>query len=228
VPEEQTCCGALAAHDGAADEAAVLAAINTAAFTGFDRVVSNSAGCSAHLASYGHWAPEGEAIEEKAADALQIVSAAIADGRLPTLPPGRGVVGVQDPCHHRHALRMTAEPRRILEAAGYGVRDIDPSGMCCGAAGVYSLLRPDTADELGRRKADQVTATRVDLVASANPGCEIQLRSHLPESVRVAHPLELYWEAVGESRNQQASSPASLPPFLTGGEPPEGRREGGG
>ncbi|HSM02568.1 MAG TPA: (Fe-S)-binding protein [Acidimicrobiia bacterium] len=200
VPEGQTCCGALAAHEGAADEAARLAAVNTAAFAGVDLVVSNAAGCSAHLASYGHWAEEGDAIEGKASDALHVIDRAIGDGRLPRLPSGRGVVAIQDPCHHRHALRMTAEPRRILRAAGYEVREVDPSGMCCGAAGVYSLLRPDTADALGRRKADQIAATGTDLVASANPGCEIQLRSHLANSVRVAHPLELYWEAMRDSR----------------------------
>jgi glycolate oxidase iron-sulfur subunit len=198
VPEEQTCCGALAAHDGAADEAARLAAMNAAAFAGVDLVVSNAAGCSAHLAEYGHWAAEGEAFSRKAADALVLVDRAIADGRLLTLEPGRGIVAIQDPCHHRHALRMTAEPRRILVAAGYEVRDVDRTGMCCGAAGIYSILRPETAGELGGRKAVQVAATGADLVASANPGCEIQLRSHLPKEVRVAHPLELYWEAVRE------------------------------
>ena len=198
VPEEQTCCGALAAHDGAADEAARLAALNAAAFAGVDLVVSNAAGCSAHLAEYGNWAVEGEAVALTAADALVLVDRAIADGRLPTLEPGRGIVAIQDPCHHRHALRMTAEPRRILRAAGYEVRDVDPSGMCCGAAGIYSLLRPETAGELGGRKAVQVAATGTALVASANPGCEIQLRSHLPKEVRVAHPLEIYWEEVKE------------------------------
>jgi glycolate oxidase iron-sulfur subunit len=198
VPEEQTCCGALAAHDGAADEAARLAALNAAAFAGVDLVVSNAAGCSAHLAEYGNWAVEGEAVALRAADALVLVDRAIADGRLLTLEPGRGIVAIQDPCHHRHALRMTAEPRRILVAAGYEVREVDRTGMCCGAAGIYSILRPETAGELGGRKADQVAATGADLVASANPGCEIQLRSHLPKEVRVAHPLELYWEAVRE------------------------------
>ena len=196
VPEGQTCCGALAAHDGAADDAAALAGRNAAAFAGVDLVVANAAGCSAHLRSYGHLTEHGDEVEARAVDALVLVARAIADGRLPSLPPGRGPVAVQDPCHHRHALRMTAEPRQILVAAGYAPRDVDPSGMCCGAAGVYAVVRPATADELGRRKAAQIATIGTDLVASANPGCEIQLRSHLPDGVRVAHPLELYWEAL--------------------------------
>jgi glycolate oxidase iron-sulfur subunit len=94
-------------------------------------------------------------------------------------------------------MRMTAEPRRVLHAAGYEVREVDPAGMCCGAAGVYSVLRPDTAELLGARKAEEVSATGADLVASANPGCEMQLRAHLNGRVRVAHPLEIYAEAFG-------------------------------
>jgi glycolate oxidase iron-sulfur subunit len=194
VPRDQTCCGALAAHDGAADEAARMAKVNAAAFAGVDLVVSNAAGCSAHLAAYGDWG--AESVEQRAVDAVALVAKAIGEGRLPVLAPGRGSVAIQDPCHHRHALRMTEEPRVVLRAAGYEVREVDPAGMCCGAAGIYSILRPETADQLGARKAAEVMATGAPVVASANPGCEIQLRAHLDGTVRVAHPLELYAEAV--------------------------------
>jgi glycolate oxidase iron-sulfur subunit len=68
--------------------------------------------------------------------------------------------------------------------------------LCCGAAGVYSLLRPDTSAELGRRKAEQVQAAGVRLVASANPGCEMQLRSYLGRGYRIAHPVEIFAEAI--------------------------------
>lgn len=200
VPEAQTCCGALAAHDGAADEAARLAELNTAAFAAVDLVVSNAAGCSAHLASYGDWAADGVSIEGRVVDAVALVAMAISEGRLPVLAMGRGPVAVQDPCHHRHALRMTEEPRAVLRAAGYEVREVDPAGMCCGAAGIYSILRPETARQLGSNKAAEVVATGAPVVASANPGCEIQLRAHLPETVRVAHPLELYVEAMDRSQ----------------------------
>jgi len=200
VPAEQTCCGALAAHDGAADEAARLAAVNIAAFVGIDHVVSNAAGCSAHLASYGDWAGAGRTLANRVVDAVALVARAIEEERLPTLEPGRGIVALHEPCHHRHALRMTAEPRRVLRAAGYEVREVDPAGMCCGAAGVYSVLRPDTAELLGARKAEEIAATDANLVASANPGCEMQLRAHLNGRARVAHPLEIYAEALESLR----------------------------
>jgi glycolate oxidase iron-sulfur subunit len=89
-----------------------------------------------------------------------------------------------------------AAPRTILTAAGYTPVEIDPDGLCCGAAGIYSLLRPEASAELGRRKADQVRASRARLVASANPGCELQLRSQLGGTHRIAHPIELYLEAL--------------------------------
>ncbi len=186
VPGGQTCCGALAAHDGAAEQAERLAASNAAAFAGFDLVVTDSAGCGAHLKDLGM----------PARDVTEVVAAAITTGRLPALPPRGAAVAIQDPCHLRHAQRVTAEPRAVLRAAGYEVRETDPAGLCCGAAGVYSLLRPRTAAELGERKAAQVRATGASVVASANPGCEMQLRAFLGPRYRIAHPVELYAEAL--------------------------------
>jgi len=194
VPRSQTCCGALAAHEGAADDAARMATANALAFASFDHVSANAAGCSAHLAGYAHWgAPE---VADRAVDAIRLVAAAISDGRLPRLGSTSERVAVHDPCHHRHGLRMTDEPRTVLLAAGYELVDIDPAGMCCGAAGVYSVLRPETSTELGRAKAAEVSATDCTIVASANPGCEMQLRSHVGQGIRIAHPLELYAEAI--------------------------------
>lgn len=197
VPTAAVCCGALAAHDGAATHARRLAALNVGAFAGCDLVVADAAGCSAHLKEYSHWTEGGGGLTAKVLDVTELVGAAIEEGWLPTLGVDRGPVAVQDPCHLRHAQRQTAAPRLILRAAGYRPVEIDPDGLCCGAAGLYSLLRPAAAHELGVRKAAQVMASRSTLVASANPGCEMQLRSHLPSQFRIAHPVELYWEALG-------------------------------
>lgn len=195
VPSDQTCCGALAAHDGAADEARRLAARNVAAFAAVDLVVVNSAGCGAHMKDYGHWAAAaGAGLAEKTRDITEVVAEAIDDQRLPTFDTPRGPVAMQDPCHLRHAQRITSAPRQVVAAAGYTPVEIDPAGMCCGAAGMYSVVHPDTSAELGRRKAAQVVASAAAIVSSANPGCEMQLRSHLGEGHRVAHPVELYAE----------------------------------
>ena len=194
VPEEQTCCGALAAHDGHVQVSRELAMINAVAFGDADLIVSDSAGCTAHLKEYGTWGVEG--VEDRVRDVTELVAELIASGDLPTLESDRGEVAVQDPCHLRHAQRITAAPRAILAAAGHRPVEIDPDGLCCGAAGIYSLLRPEASHELGSRKAAQVVASGAPVVSSANPGCEMQLRSHLDGKARVAHPVELYWQAI--------------------------------
>jgi glycolate oxidase iron-sulfur subunit len=199
-PPNQTCCGALAAHDGAMKEATRLARRNIAAFAGFDVVVATAAGCSAHLREYDHFGG-GESLAGNARDVTEVVAALIEGGHLPRLDRSLGKVAVQDPCHLRHAQRIMAAPRTILTAAGYTTVEIDPDGICCGAAGIYSLLRPEASFELGRRKADQVRVSGSTLVASANAGCEIQLRSQLESTYRIAHPIELYLEALrGQNR----------------------------
>lgn len=199
VPQNQTCCGALAAHDGAVKQAQRLAEHNVDAFAGVDLVVVTAAGCSAHMAEYGHWAKSGEDLADRSRDITMVVADLINEGALPRLDGDRGTVAVQDPCHLRHAQRETAAPRTIVSAGGYRPVDVDPTGMCCGAAGIYSLRYPETSAELGRRKAVEVEATGSTLVASANPGCEMQLRQHLGDYYRVAHPVELYRDALAEA-----------------------------
>jgi glycolate oxidase iron-sulfur subunit len=195
-PKRQQCCGALAAHEGAADDARRMARRNVEAFSGFDYIVSDAAGCSAHLKDYEQWAPGGESVAERTRDVTELVAELIADGQLPRMAGGRGKVAIHDPCHLRHAQRIMAAPREIVRAAGYEPVEIDPDGLCCGAAGLYMVYEPEAAEELGERKAQQIRATGLDTVVSANPGCEIQLRSHLGAGYRVIHPVELYWEAL--------------------------------
>lgn len=191
----QTCCGALAAHDGAVAGARRLARTNVAALSNVDLVVVTAAGCSAHMSEYGHWADGGAELASRTKDVTMVVAELIASGSLPTLARGRGPVAVQDPCHLRHAQRETAAPRTVVSAAGYTPVEVDPAGMCCGAAGIYSLRHPEASAELGRRKAAEVGATGSTLVASANPGCEMQLRQYLDDWYHVSHPIELYNEA---------------------------------
>lgn len=193
APERQTCCGALAAHDGKADAAEQYMAQNADAFGGFDFVVATSAGCSAHLADYRWMGHEPETL-----DVIVAVARAIESGHLPTLDADRGEIAIQDPCHLRHAQRVVSEPRAILAAAGYKVLETDDVGLCCGAAGMYTMLQPEASSQLGVQKADQVRATGAKKVASANPGCEMQLRSHLETDYDIRHPIEWYFEAVRE------------------------------
>lgn len=207
VPSAQTCCGALPAHDGDARRAGRLAARNVRALAGFDVVVADAAGCSSHLKEYAHWAGDGGAIlAEQSKDVTEVVAAAINDGRLPVLAPARGPVAVQDPCHLRHSQRISDAPRAIVRAAGYRPVEL-ADDQCCGAAGLYTLLRPDTSHELGERKAGQIRETGSTVVASANPGCDLQLRAHLDAWYRVAHPVELYWDALEAQERRKVTRP---------------------
>lgn len=191
VPERQTCCGALAAHDGKADAAEKYMHQNTDAFGGCDFVVATAAGCSAHLADYSWPGHEPETL-----DVTVVVARAIEAGALPRAEADNGPIAIQDPCHLRHAQRVVDEPRAILSAAGYEVVEIDDVALCCGAAGMYTVLQPEASGELGNRKADQVRASGTNLVASANPGCEMQLRSYLESAFEIKHPIEWYLDAV--------------------------------
>ncbi len=197
-PEGQQCCGALAAHEGAGDAARRMAKKNTAVFSGFDYIVADAAGCSAHLKEYGEWADGGEEVAERTRDVTELVAELIAAGLLPTVESDHGEVAIQDPCHLRHAQRIVDAPRALVRAAGYTPVEIDPDGLCCGAAGLYMVYEHDTAEQLGEKKAAQIRTTNVTTVVSANSGCEIQLRAHLGRDYRVVHPIELYWEALSE------------------------------
>ncbi len=199
VPVAQTCCGALAAHDGKAAEARRLAERNVDALGSADLVVATAAGCSAHLAGYEHWTDGGDRLAAKTVDVTVAIARAIDEGRLPRLEGSRGPIAVQDPCHLRHAQRVVDEPRAILQAAGHEVVEIDDLAMCCGAAGIYTVLQPEASERLGNQKADQVRSSGVSSVASANPGCEMQLRSHLGDGYIVRHPIEWYAMALDET-----------------------------
>lgn len=192
IPAGQTCCGALAVHDGDVEDGRRLAVQNRSAFSDFERIVATAAGCSAHLKGLNHLgAPD---LADKSSDITEVIAELIAAGRLPSLPANGDRVSLHQPCHLRHAQKLIQPPRLILEAAGYEVVDPDPDGICCGAAGIYSLLRPETSRQLGERIAGLIATEHQ--VATSNPGCEMQLRVYLDQGRSISHPLELYAQAI--------------------------------
>ena len=200
APVSQTCCGALASHSGFGSDAAAMADENIRALGGDAPIVVNVAGCGAHLKAYGRYVSGGDAIAGRTKDVTEIVAEAIEAGRLPELASNGERVVVQDPCHLEHGQKITREPRIVLEAAGYEVIDADPGGMCCGAAGLYQVDHPETAEQLGTAKAAKIEATGVTLVASANAGCEMQLRRYLDDGHEVLHPVEIYAKALARHK----------------------------
>lgn len=104
-------------------------------------------------------------------------------------------VAYQDSCHLQHAQAVRTQPRAVLSKIP-GLQIVEPAeaALCCGSAGIYNLVRPGPAQELGERKVRNVLATNPDLVVSGNPGCVLQLRSRLRDcgsELNVVHMVEL-------------------------------------
>jgi glycolate oxidase iron-sulfur subunit len=193
VPKRQGCCGALAMHGGRAAQARSLARRNLAAFPAdVDAVVVNAAGCGSGMREYGllFTGEPDEAQARALADRVVDVSAFLDELGLVEPPRARSLrVAYHDACHLAHAQKVREAPQRLLRAAGHEVVVPDEWELCCGSAGTYNVERPQTAAELGRRKAANLRATGADVVAAGNIGCLTQIRQHLELPVR--HTIQI-------------------------------------
>jgi glycolate oxidase iron-sulfur subunit len=186
IPQAQECCGALMLHSGLDEQASHLARKMIATFeaANVDAVVINAAGCGSTMKDYGHllrddpaWAARAAAFSAKCKDISEILC------ELPAVAPRHPLplrAAYHDACHLRHAQAIYSEPRRLLAGIpDLQVAEIDESTLCCGSAGVYNLLHPEPANQLGDRKVENLLATKAEAVISANPGCLLQLMSGL-------------------------------------------------
>ncbi len=181
VAPAQGCCGALSAHAGRAEESARLTARLESSFAGIDTIVVNASGCGSHL-------------KDRDLPALDLTEA-LADAAFPALHPLDLRVAYQDSCHLRHAQRLPAAWRPLLEQVpGLSVVEPAEQDICCGSAGIYNVTQPVAARDLGDRKAAHVLATEPDAYASANPGCLVQVAQALGRArtrLPALHPVEL-------------------------------------
>lgn len=196
APAKQTCCGALAAHSGYADDADSMAKVNIDVFKRADVIVTDVAGCGAHMDSYDRYGESGADVASRVRDVNDLVAELISQGTLPVLEPTGVDIAIQDPCHLEHGQKAHRSVDVVIEAAGYLPVPVDRGGLCCGAAGVYQLEHWGVSDGLGRAKADTVERSGAAIVVSANAGCEMQLRRYLSSDIRVMHPIELYADAL--------------------------------
>ena len=196
----QRCCGALHAHAGDLEGARVLARKNIAAFekSGAKFVVANAAGCGAIMKEYGHLLHDDAAWHDRAvavASRVRDISELLADaGPRPGGPlPIR--VTYDAPCHLQHAQRVTQAPLSVLAAIpGLELVPLHDSDMCCGSAGIYNLIEPDTSDAVLEPKLENIRATRAPWVATGNPGCLMQIGAGLIRAeigARSIHPVDL-------------------------------------
>lgn len=195
VPRGPACCGALQAHVGEERSArATLGRLATAldGLGAFDALVVNAAGCGSHMkeTDWAHRARVFDATEWLDRHGL---------GFTPVERPARRVL-YDDPCHLLHGQRIREAPRRLL-AALPGVELVEAPGphRCCGSAGVHNIEDPDTADELLHNKVHALLAVAPDVVATANPGCHLQIAAGLRAAgsrVPVRHVLSFVAEAI--------------------------------
>jgi len=207
IPRGQGCCGALSLHSGREAEATAFARRTIALFeqAGVDAVVVNSAGCGSAMKEYERllagagagWAERAAEMSGKVRDLAEFLAEIGPVARRHPLPV---TAAYHDACHLAHAQRITRQPRELLRAIpGLTLVEVPDAGTCCGSAGVYNLLQPEAAGELGARKAESVRATGAPLLISANPGCSLQIASALAargEDIAVAHTAEVLDAAI--------------------------------
>jgi glycolate oxidase iron-sulfur subunit len=186
IPRAQGCCGALMVHSGLDAQATEYAKRMIATFESenLDAIVINAAGCGSTMKEYPHllrndpaWSARGVAFSAKCKDISEILAGF--ESTTPRSPlPLR--VAYHDACHLRHAQNIWQQPRALLaQIPQLTVEEIAEATLCCGSAGVYNLLNPEPANELGDRKVAHLLATNAQAVVSANPGCLLQLMNGL-------------------------------------------------
>jgi glycolate oxidase iron-sulfur subunit len=201
VPQRQSCCGALSAHGGREEQALDFArrVIEIFEAAQVDTIVVNAAGCGSNMKEYGHqlrdepgWAARAEALAAKVRDVTELLDEL---GPVAERHPLPVTVAYQDACHLAHAQGVRDQPRRLLGAVpGIELRELVEADICCGSAGVYNLLHPEPARDLGERKAEAVRRTGAALMVTANPGCWMQVAATLArtgERMPVAHTIQV-------------------------------------
>lgn len=202
IPKSQGCCAALPEHQGQTEQAKTLARqmIDSFADTNVDFVIINAAGCGHTLKEYGHiladdpeYAEKAKAFAAKVKDSQEFLANVGLTAKLSPLTDKNLTLVYQDACHLLHGQKISVQPRQLLkQIPGVTLKEPIDAALCCGSAGVYNMLQPEVAEELGKQKAENLINTGADLIASPNPGCSLQISKYLQgKTISVMHPMEL-------------------------------------
>ncbi len=199
VPPSQGCCGALHAHNGNLAAAREAARTNIASFEkqNLDAIIINAAGCGSTLKEYDQlladdtaWVNRAKEFSAKVKDITEFLAANWNDSAFRT-PYSALRITYHDACHLAHAQRITKQPRELVKAvAGRNYVELPESDVCCGSAGTYNLTEPEMAEQLQRRKVENILRTEADMVVTSNPGCLLQMQAGLKKAgrrIRVMH-----------------------------------------
>jgi glycolate dehydrogenase iron-sulfur subunit len=216
LPAGQGCCGALHVHAGERELARQLARKNIDAMLDgeFDAIITNAAGCGSTLKEYHDLLEDDAAYAEKAAQfshMMKDVTEFLASIHLNT---DMGVMPItvtyQDSCHLAHGQKVRSAPRKLLaQVPGLQFREMALSDLCCGSAGIYNVVHNEMAMQLLEKKMTHVNNTAAEVIATANPGCLLQLQAGVRlhgKDQRVVHVIEI----LDEAYEGQAVSPAPM------------------
>jgi glycolate oxidase iron-sulfur subunit len=207
IPADQTCCGALHVHAGIRDTARELARRNIKAVLDagpFDAIITNAAGCGSTLKEYDELLEQDEAFADRARQFKSLMKditeflVSIEFNR--NMNAFDATVTYQDSCHLAHGQKIRSAPRQLLAAVpGLTFREMHLSDICCGSAGIYNVLHTDLSMDILEKKMANVNLTKAAVIATANPGCMIQLQAGVRKwgrgSERVMHVVEILDEA---------------------------------
>lgn len=204
IPKSQGCCAALSHHQGQEAQTQALARQMIDSFADYelDAVLVNASGCGHTLKEYGQILADDNGYCDRAqtfAHQIQDVQEFLyAVGLVTQLSPLQSeplAVVYQDACHMLHGQKIQQQPRQLLQQIpGIELREPADAALCCGSAGIYNILQPEVGEELGRQKVQNLCNTRATVIASANVGCNMQLRKHLAlqeQQIPILHPMQL-------------------------------------
>jgi len=218
VPPASGCCGAIVHHMGKAEQARALA-VDTirawgdeAAARGLDAIVVNTSGCGTEIKDYGHifredpvWAEPAARVSALTRDISEYL-AEIGLAEIGLKPPESAAgltVAYHAACSLQHGQKVISQPKALLAAAGFTVRDVPEGHLCCGSAGTYNLLQPEIAEQLKARKLANIARTKPDVIATGNVGCITQLAGDA--GIPVLHTVELLDWATGGPKPEALS-----------------------
>jgi Fe-S oxidoreductase len=219
LPKGEGCCGALVHHMGKEGQAFDAARRNVDAWIaeiegeGLDAILVTASGCGTTVKDYGHMLARDPVYAEKAArvsalarDLTEYVMTL--DLPAPVNPTGL-VVAYHSACSMQHGQKITREPKALLAAAGFTVREPAEAHLCCGSAGTYNILQPEIAAKLRDRKVRNIERTRPAVIAAGNIGCMTQIAGGT--AIPVVHTVELLDWAHGGPRPRGVPEPATAP-----------------
>jgi glycolate oxidase iron-sulfur subunit len=212
IPREQGCCGALSVHNGREPEAIAFARRTIDVFdaAGVQHVVVNAAGCGSSMKEYGElladdpaWAARARGFSARVRDVSEVL-AELGPPRAARRPLALKIA-YHDACHLAHAQGVRQPPRDLLRSIpGVEIVPLAEADLCCGSAGIYNLVEPEAGRDLGDRKASRIEAAQADVVATANPGCTLQIAAaarRRGSALAVRHPIELLDESIRGARS---------------------------